>query len=465
MIRNPLKKALQVWADMPLQAKGLVVVDIPLAALFVAVISFFLVERQAPAVEASTRHTLEVRALMRQVITYLLHAEEGVHAYLLTGQKEWLQSYQAVRKSVPETLAHIEALEQVEGSSTQVEHVRRIKSLTDQKLALLAALSETAALPGRAPPTRAKRLLAENVTILGALQREMDRGRAEEDWLLLIASAQTDRVREKANAAIALSALFGLGGGLLALLLFTTGVARRVRRLGEDARHLSQGDPLPSLPPAEDEIGCLRQAMAAAADLLAQRERALREAQALLEHLIATSPVVIFRRSTTDSFATYVSPNVERLLGYTPEEARGIPGFWPEHIYPEDRERFLSETEKAWREKAAQLEQDYRFLHKDGGYRWLHTVVRLEYEQTGNPAGLLGYALDITARTQAEEALREREAWLAAANQELEAFSYSVSHDLRAPLRAIDGFGQALLEDYAGRLDAEGRNYLERVRA
>jgi len=52
-----------------------------------------------------------------------------------------------------------------------------------------------------------------------------------------------------------------------------------------------------------------------------------------------------------------------------------------------------------------------------------------------------------------------------AANEELEAFSYSVSHDLRAPLRAVDGFSQAVLEDYAGRLDDQGKDYLNRVRA
>ncbi len=63
-----------------------------------------------------------------------------------------------------------------------------------------------------------------------------------------------------------------------------------------------------------------------------------------------------------------------------------------------------------------------------------------------------------------ERRVQERTAELAAANRELEAFSYSVSHDLRAPLRSINGFGQALLEDYGTQLDEAGHGYLERVR-
>lgn len=63
------------------------------------------------------------------------------------------------------------------------------------------------------------------------------------------------------------------------------------------------------------------------------------------------------------------------------------------------------------------------------------------------------------------EVLKRRTEELKTVNEELEAFGYSVSHDLRAPLRGIDGFSQALLEDYADKLDAQGRNYLKRIRA
>jgi PAS domain S-box-containing protein len=112
----------------------------------------------------------------------------------------------------------------------------------------------------------------------------------------------------------------------------------------------------------------------------------------------------------------------------------------------------------------------------DGEQIWLETSKIPLTDQDGGVIGILGTYHDITDRKRAEEELanyREhleelvamRTAELEAVNKELESFSYSVSHDLRSPLRAIDGFSQTLLEEYADKLDADGQQYLDRVRS
>ena len=98
-----------------------------------------------------------------------------------------------------------------------------------------------------------------------------------------------------------------------------------------------------------------------------------------------------------------------------------------------------------------------------------HMLGRIEEQNTalrGSKAELEQRVADRTRELEERnEALRRNAAELLAANAELDAFAYSVSHDLRAPLRSIDGFSQVLLEDYAARLDEGGRDSLQRVRA
>jgi light-regulated signal transduction histidine kinase (bacteriophytochrome) len=112
---------------------------------------------------------------------------------------------------------------------------------------------------------------------------------------------------------------------------------------------------------------------------------------------------------------------------------------------------------------------------RDGGRIVVASHWVLHKNELDEPRAILEVNNDITERKRAEEEVRrlnealeqrvrERTAQLQAANKELEAFSYSVSHDLRAPLRHINGFSQALLEDYAEQLDATAKNYLQEVR-
>jgi PAS domain S-box-containing protein len=115
------------------------------------------------------------------------------------------------------------------------------------------------------------------------------------------------------------------------------------------------------------------------------------------------------------------------------------------------------------------------FERADGSSQWLRWEVRPWRDLGGEVAGIIIFTEDITALRQAEmevrtlnaeleERVRQRTAQVDAVNRELEAFSYSVSHDLRAPLRAIDGFARILEEDHAAGLGAEGRRVLGVVR-
>jgi PAS domain S-box-containing protein len=287
---------------------------------------------------------------------------------------------------------------------------------------------------------------------------------ADEERLLALRAAHVVRVRGWLYALIGTSVLAGLAGGLIAASLFGAQVAHRVERLGESAGSLARREPLPPADPGGDEIGRLSATLQAADQLLAGRESELREAHTFLEHLLETSPAVVVRQDPRTLEVTYISPNVERLLGYTAAEILQQPDFWTSHIHPDDRDHVLELDHRAFAERADQVEIEYRFRLRNGAYHWMQSFVRIAYDGAGQPSEFLGHRLDIDDRKRAEEAVRERQANLDAANKELEAFSYSVSHDLRAPLRSIDGFSQALLEDYADRIDGAARSYLQRVR-
>lgn len=142
-------------------------------------------------------------------------------------------------------------------------------------------------------------------------------------------------------------------------------------------------------------------------------------------------------------------------------------------VVPEHRAAFLDLTRRVTRRgESGQLQFEIVGLH--GTRRWLEThAVPLRDEATGETR-LLGLTRDITERkrqetqirqlnVELEQRVRDRTAQLEQANKELESFCYSVSHDLRAPLRAIDGFAQALRDDFAHQIDDVGQGYLDRV--
>ena len=155
---------------------------------------------------------------------------------------------------------------------------------------------------------------------------------------------------------------------------------------------------------------------------------------------------------------TRVNPAWEEVLGWTADDLTASP--YIDLVHPDDVEATTRESAKL-ADGGLTVKFENRYRAKDGSYRWF------SWKAAGNQERGLVYAVarDVTDEKRAARELQQHTAELSAANRELEAFSYSVSHDLRAPLRSVDGFSQALLEDYGGSLGTDGQEHLHRIRA
>ena len=169
------------------------------------------------------------------------------------------------------------------------------------------------------------------------------------------------------------------------------------------------------------------------------------------------------------------SAEVYRIFGRDPSVVEASHAQAETLYSPEDWRR-MDASMSATLATGQPFEFECEVIRADGVRRWIVTRGEAVADATGKYASVRGTVQDITERRKIEEEFRalnatleqrvlERTAQLDQSNHELSAFSYSVSHDLRAPLRGIDGWSLALMEDYASTLDARARKYLDRVRS
>jgi PAS domain S-box-containing protein len=214
---------------------------------------------------------------------------------------------------------------------------------------------------------------------------------------------------------------------------------------------------------------------------VAQRSRELslandesRESRNTLSMAQRAGRIGTFERDLVSGRSAF-SPEMEELLGLPPGGANDAAEVLRGLLHPDDRVALEVAGADSLGDGHAHV-GEVRAVPPNGASRWLFTRTNVVRDAAGRPLRMVGVSVDITERKQAEEQVQllnaglearvaERTAELSSANQELESFSYSVSHDLRSPLRTIDGFSLALLEDCDEQLDESGKAHLQRIRS
>jgi PAS domain S-box-containing protein len=203
-----------------------------------------------------------------------------------------------------------------------------------------------------------------------------------------------------------------------------------------------------------------------------QSEAALVESSATLKEAQRVAGIGNWRWDVKNDVHTW---SEEIYLIYGRDRALPPAGY-PEvqqYFTPQSWVNFTAAVEKALTD-GIYYECDAEVVRPDGAHRWITARGEASKDEAGNIIILYGTVQDITQRKHAEEVIRqlnadleqhveERTAELTAANRELDSFAYAVSHDLRAPLRAMSGFSQALAQDYGSQLQGDAKVYLEQI--
>jgi PAS domain S-box-containing protein len=451
------------WLARSVRAKGLIVVAVPLIAL-VAVTSAGLVlehsERQQRKIALAAS---ALSAAAGQVLAQAINAETGLRGYAVTRDPLFLQPYNLGLAAINADLGLLRSTARQEGVSRQAQ---QITSTTNEVLDQLAVLrlevrngsSIYALIPG---------LEAQKMT-MDLLRRQVARIAAGPLALALPRRASITRL-EQADEVVDIAGLvLGLLAGLAGVALFTSGISRRVTAAAANADLLGEGRPLEPVEPSADDLGHLADSLIRAGGLLAGRaaERD-RPRLALLAAIVDSSDDAIVS-SSVDGLITSWNPGAERIYGYSADEAVGQDTglVLQADVRGEEAAVLSALVARDGRQSGVgSLQRDAVQQRKDGTSVPVSVMLSTIRDDKGTLIGTSSIGRDITEPLRAAAELRSRMDDLERANQNLETFTYSVSHDLRAPLRSMAGFSAALVEDCADELGADGLDYVARIQA
>lgn len=156
------------------------------------------------------------------------------------------------------------------------------------------------------------------------------------------------------------------------------------------------------------------------------------------------------------------SEEIEPMFGFGPGQFEKTYEAFLRCVHPEDRQK-VQDAVKECVERGSEYELEHRIVLPDGSIRWISEKGNVIRDESEKAVRMLGVAQDVTKSKLAEQRIGALIKELTTVNDDLEAFCYAVSHDLRAPLRRIEGFGNLLLEDTKGKLEEGDMDYLKRI--
>ena len=386
------RRLLLVWTNLPLRAKGIVMISIPVPALVLAAISLYYAGEQYRQTQALLVEHYELDTSIQRFAKLLTDAESAVRAYAATGSKPLLDPYIRTRQTIPEELGRMDA------------RLTDLRPQVEEEMALLAKLRDYAARRPAEPDAHEARLMAEE----GALKDKI------RNSLRNFGAAEDQRIKEQVDAAhqrhtlyfgcALANAVVGMGAAVLGALLFATTMVERIRRVRENADRLAKSIPMVPGPGGSDEIGQLSRALEEASAFHAVGQLELRASEARFRELFENANDVIYTLDLAGNF-TSINKAGERLLGYP----RG-------QVLQLNITHLMSasggEAQKQMLERKLGGEPLTRyvieFISKDRRSLLLEVSTRLIF-QGGKPIGVQAMGRDVTERKREEEALRASE--------------------------------------------------------
>lgn len=373
---------------------------------------------------------LELETLLRLAI----NAETGQRGFLITGMDRYLLPY---RNSVSEMPKIVDDLRR--DLSHDPAQLKRLESFERVRARKFAELAETIELRRTAGFEAAQKVVQTDAGRNLMLQMRADVAEMQRIENERLEARIADSVQSAASATVTILLAGFLNIGLLVLIFVNVQAHNRARKTAT---------------------------------------KQLEDSQNLLRSVVDGSPAMIFLKNregryilVNRAFETFMQIPAGRAIGKTPAE------LFPSDIIGQYEETVRQVIEK---QQPVQFEQSFASPRNGDIRHFLAAVVPL-HDRDNNLLGTCGVMSDITPLKTAESEVRllnrtleqrvaERTLQLEHANHELkeannqlEAFSYTVAHDLRAPLRGIQGFAQAVAEDYHEKLDPTGQDYLQRI--